>query len=184
MGARCQTGGRAFGVGIIVSAGFACIFFQDRLAASHLGDHCVQFLAVFGDSAVSNVVAIPTGGRIERIELGQIELGDSSGEAVDQQPASALPLPARGVGGLRGQSIVYAKDAADYEQAIGQLMRSSGRVFFEPGVDKQRAHFQVEELLSGGVWPFGGNPFSKSDDVRFGDGGAFGQQQIEHKERE
>ncbi len=181
MGVRSQTGGGHSESGSSARGGFACFFFQDRLAASYLGDDRVEFLAVFGDAAVGDVVAIPAGRRIEGIELGQVELGDSSGEAVDQQPATALPLPARGVGagigisvgGLGGQRIVHAKSAPDHKQAVGQFMRSSGGVFLEPRIHKQRTHFQVEQLLSGGVGPLGGDPFSKSDDMRFRDGRAF-----------
>src|SRR5208337_5590359 len=121
----------AFRVGIIVSAGLACIFFQDRLPSSYLSDDCVEFLAVFGDAAIGDVVAIPARRRIEGIELGQIELGDTSSEAVDEQPATALPLPARGVGTFSGQRIVHPKSAPDHKQAVGQLMRSSRGVFLE-----------------------------------------------------
>ena len=124
MGVRSQSGGGHSESGSSARGGFAYFFFQDGLAASYLGHYRVEFLAVFGDAAVGDVVAIPARRRIEGIELGQVELGDSSGEAVDQQPAAALPLPARGAGILGGQRIVHAKSAPDHKQAVGQLMRS------------------------------------------------------------
>src|SRR5208282_3863681 len=111
--------GRAFRVGIVGSGGFTCVFFQDRLPASDVSDDGVKFLAVLGDAAVSDVVAIPARRRIEGIELGQVQLRNTSSEAVDQQPATALPLPARGAGRFRGQRIVDAKSAPDHEQAVG-----------------------------------------------------------------
>ncbi len=88
---------RAFRVGIVARSRFARFFLQDRLAASDLGDNGVELLAIFRDAAVSDVVAIPAGGRIEGIEFGQVDLRNASGQAVDEQPAPTLPLPARGV---------------------------------------------------------------------------------------
>src|SRR5208283_982599 len=158
---------RTLRVGIVGSRRFASVFFQDRLATSHLGDDRVELLAVFGDAAVSDVVAIPARGRIEGIELRQVELGNASGDAVNQQPTAALPLPARGVGAgigrLSGQRIVHPKRAPHHKQAIRQLVWSPGSVFLESRIHKQRTYFQVELLLSSCVGPFGGNPFSKSD---------------------
>jgi hypothetical protein len=37
-----------------------------------LGYYRVDLLAVFGDAAVGGVVAVPTGGGVEGVELGEI----------------------------------------------------------------------------------------------------------------
>jgi hypothetical protein len=49
-------------------------------------------------------------------------------------------------------------------------MGISGRVLFEPRIDEERADFKIKKLLSGGVGPLGGNPFSESDDMGLWDG--------------
>jgi hypothetical protein len=86
------------GVGIGGANRFAAVFFQNWLAASYLVCDRVELLGVFRYPAVGDGVPIPAGRRIAGIELGQVELGDVSREAVDEQPASAPALPARGVG--------------------------------------------------------------------------------------
>src|SRR5208282_646893 len=138
MGVRSQTGGGHSQSGSSAPAGSPASFFRMGLRRPYLGDDRVESLSVFGDATIGDVVAIPTRGRIEGIKLGQVEWRHSSGEAVDKQPASALPLPARGVRicAFGGQRIVHAKGAADNEQAVGQLMRRSSGEFLESGIHK------------------------------------------------
>ena len=84
-----------------------------------------------------------------------------------------LPLPARdaGVATLNGQRIIHAKRAPHDKQAS---VWSCGIPWCIPtGIHKQWTHFQVEQLLSGSVGPFGGNPFAKDDHVRLRDDCAF-----------
>src|SRR5882757_5313884 len=66
---------------------------QNRFAAIQLRDDGVGFLAVVGDAAVGGVVAVPTGGGVESVELGKIDGRYVAGRAVNQQPSPALPLP-------------------------------------------------------------------------------------------
>lgn len=46
------------------------------------------------------------------------------------------------------QCIIHAKSAPNNKQTVGQFMWSSGGVFLEASVHKQRPHFQVKQLLS------------------------------------
>src|SRR5208282_3069790 len=81
---------------------------QHRLAAADLRHYGVRRSAVVGDSAVGHVVAIPAGGGIEHVELRQTNRRNPARGAVDEQPASALPLPARG--GLFRKAVVETKN--------------------------------------------------------------------------
>jgi hypothetical protein len=56
---------------------------QNWLATADLRYHRVEFLAVFRDAAIGGVVAIPTGGGVESIELGEMDGGNVTGDAVD-----------------------------------------------------------------------------------------------------
>ena len=67
---------------------------QHRLAAGDLGDYGV-FFSVFGDAAVSNVIAVPTSGRVDGIEFREVNGRDVASDAVDEEPSAALPLPVR-----------------------------------------------------------------------------------------
>src|ERR1700734_2234230 len=44
-------------------------------------------------------------------------------------------------------------------------MRISSCVFLQTGIDKQRAYFQIKQLLTCGIGPFRGNPLTKRDDM-------------------
>ena len=159
----------AFGIGIGVTARFTRIFFQDQLAAADLCHHRIQFFAVIRNTTIGDVVAIPAGCRVKRIELGQIQLRDASGQAIDQQPASPLPLPARtarigiSAGAFPLQGIIYAKRPT-----------IAGRILLDPRVHQERSHFEVEHFFAGRIRPFGGGPFAERDDVRLGYGYACG----------
>jgi len=89
--------------------------FQNWLAAADLGNDGVEFFAVVRETAVCRIVAVPTGGRIESVELGKVDRRDVAGDAVDEQPSSALPLPVRRRVRLLGKTVIEAEGAADNE---------------------------------------------------------------------
>ena len=115
--------------------------FQDWLPAADLGYYGVEFFAVFGDAAVGGVIAVPAYGRVEGVELGEIDGGDAGGGAVDQEPAAALPLPVRRLGGLLGKAVVDAENAPDYEEAVGNFVSWAQGEFLDVGVDQERSNF-------------------------------------------
>ncbi len=140
---------------IVTSRGLACFFFSGSVCDVRLG-RPPRRVSCRPPRRRSRRCSRDTRSRSNRrIELRQVGLRDVSGEAVDEQQAATLPLPARGVrarvGVFGGHCIVYAKRPPDHKQAVGQLMRKSGGVFLEPGVHKQRTYFQVEQPLSGGA---------------------------------
>src|ERR1022692_195048 len=52
----------------------------------------IEFLAVFGAAAIGSVVAVPTGGGVDGVEVGKVDGSDVAGGAVDQEPSAALPV--------------------------------------------------------------------------------------------
>ena len=108
---------------------------------------------------------------------------DASGDAVDEEPASALPEPAWSVAGFGGENVVEAKDAADDEEAVGDVVGGAGSVFLQVRVDIKRADFEVEGLvLAGADVPLGRGPFAEGDNVGFGDGCGQGREDEDRKQ--
>ena len=114
---------------------------QHGLAAADLRDYGVEFLTVFRDAAISGVIAVPTGSRIEHIELGKIEGGDVAGHAVDEKPSTALPLPVRRSSGFLGKAVINPEGAPDDEQAVGDVVSGAEGEFPDAGVDQEGADF-------------------------------------------
>ena len=138
-----------------------------------MGYDSVHFLAVIPDAAIGGEITIPTGGRVDDIEIGKIDGGDAAGGAVHQKPSAALPLPVRRGGGLLGKTVVDAEGAADCEQAVGEVVREAQSEFLDAGVDKKRSNFEGEWLVVCGAGvggPLDCSPFAESDDVRLGRG--------------
>ena len=96
-GLRCQIGAGQAESGA-ASSGTPSLdmrFLQHRLPAAELRDDRIGFLAIVGHSTVGDVVAVPTGSGVISVEVRKIDRGYTARQAIDQQPASALPLPAR-----------------------------------------------------------------------------------------
>ena len=73
-----------------------------------------------------------------------------AGDAVHQQPRSALPHPATGRrGGLvAGQSVVETDDAAHGEAAVGHVVRVAGGPLLDDPIEKEGA--DLEGVIAGG----------------------------------
>src|SRR6266571_312899 len=57
----------------IASAGRAQFFAYERLLASQLGHHRIQFLAIIRESAIGHIITIPASRRVKRIEVWQAD---------------------------------------------------------------------------------------------------------------
>jgi len=64
---------------------------QNRLASIDLCDYGIDFLAVFRDAAIGGIIAVPTGGGVDGVELGKIDWGNVAGDAVDEKSSATLP---------------------------------------------------------------------------------------------
>ena len=171
-GWRSLPGGReagGIGSGIFRDALAIEGLLQNRLASIDLRDDGVDFLAVLGDAAIGGVVAVPTSGGVEGVELGKVDGRDAAGHTVDEQPSSALPLPVRRRGGFLGKAVVDAKGAPDYEQTVGDVVGGAKSEFLDVGVDEEWSNFQSERLVvncvGAGRRP-DCRPFTESNDVR------------------
>jgi hypothetical protein len=74
---------RTLGVWQVVAVRFPQQLLQNRLPSSQLRHHGKEFLSVVGDPAVGDVIAVPATRRIEGVKLGQGDLGDAAGHAID-----------------------------------------------------------------------------------------------------
>jgi len=61
---------------------------------------------------------------MDHVEFPEVDGGDSSGEAIYEQPAAARPLPSRS--GIVGEAVVHAKHTADCKQPFGDLVSRTG----------------------------------------------------------
>ena len=139
---------------------------QHRLAPAELCHDGVGFLSVVGDSAVRDIIAIPTSRRIERIELRKIDRGNPAGHAVHEHPPATLPLPARRR--IVGKIVIQAECAPHDKQTIGDFVRRPGHVFLDAPVHQQRANFEDQWLFfRSGRKPLRGSPFTEGNDVNF-----------------
>jgi len=131
-----------------------------------------------GDSAVGGVVAEPDGIGDGGVEVGQVECGDVTGDAVDEEPGTGLPDP---VGdGVGGERVVEAEGAADGEAAVSDVVGVAGGPLFLMVVDEERADFEGGGLVRFGVGGGVGLGVGDATDgaesysVDFGAGGAEG----------
>src|SRR5580704_5024604 len=69
-----------------------------------------------------------------------------SGDAVDDEPSTALPTPTNR--SFLGQSIIHANDASHHEQLLGYFMGNAEGKFFQSGVYVQGLIFKS----SGRFW--------------------------------
>ena len=106
---------------------------ENGLAMVDLGHDCVSLFLVVGDAAIGGIVAVPTDGGVEDVELGKIDEGDVAGGAIDQEPSAALPFPVRRGRGLLRKAVIEAEGAADYEEAIGYVVGGAKREFLDVG---------------------------------------------------
>lgn len=106
-GRRYQAGAGHSESGISCSPVSPRGFFSTGLRRPTLKDDGKKFLAIIGDAAIGDVVALPTGRRIIGIEFGQADRGNVTGQAVNHQPSAALPHPTRRRSSLAGQAIVH-----------------------------------------------------------------------------
>jgi len=58
-----------------------------------------------------------------------------SGDAIDQQPSSALPLPVRRGGRFLREAVIDTEGAADDEQAVGNFVNCTKGKFLEMSVE-------------------------------------------------
>ena len=121
-------------------------FLEHGLATGDLRDDGVEFLAIVGNAAVGSVVTVPTGDGVEGVKLGKVEGGNVSGGLVYEKPSTALPLPVRRSGGFLGKAVINPESAADYEQAVGEVVNGPESEFLDVGVDQERPNFQGEGL--------------------------------------
>ena len=64
---------------------------QYRLAAPELRDDGIEFFAIFGNATIGGIIAVPTGGGVDGVELGKIDWGNVAGDAVDEKSSATLP---------------------------------------------------------------------------------------------
>jgi hypothetical protein len=105
-------------------------------AGSQLGDDGYESSLGGGEgAAVGGVIAVPDGVGDGGVEIREVEGGNAAGGAVDEEPRAGLPTPAGcGVG---GQGVVEAKDAADGEAAVGDVVGVAGGPLFLVVVDEE-----------------------------------------------
>src|SRR5438132_7259154 len=104
-------------IALIIEDRILQFFFQQWLTAPEFDHQGIQFLVVIRDSAVRDIIAIPTGNRAIRIELRQIQRRDAPGHAIHQHPPASLPEPP-GCSFI-GQAVIYPESAPHYEQPLG-----------------------------------------------------------------
>jgi hypothetical protein len=105
-------------VGLGPGADGALDYCAARSELGHYGDETA--FGGGGDSAVGGVIAEPDGIGDGGVEVGEVERGDVSGGAVDEEPRAGLPDP---VGdGVGGESVVEAKGPADSKAAVGDVV--------------------------------------------------------------
>ena len=175
---ECDAGGLplpgwsgTLGVGQVVAVRLSQHFLQNRLPSAQLRHHGKKLLPIVGDATIGNVVTVPAASRIEGIKLGQGDLADAAGHAIDQQPSTTLPHPTRSQGRFGRECVIEAKYAAHHEQTIGDIMRNAGRVLLQPRIDEESADLQLQRLPF--CWanvPLGRGPLAERDDVWFRQG--------------
>lgn len=174
-GEALPAGGLADGDEVVWLGPVADLLLNDGTVGSKLGDDGVE--AAFGGgggAAVGGVVAEPDGIGDGGVEVGEVEGGDVSGDAVDEEPGAGLPDPV--CGGVGGQGIVEAEGAANGEGAIGDFVEVAGGPFLLMFVDEQGADFEggglVGSAVGGGVGLGVGNATegAEGDDVGLGCG--------------
>src|SRR5258706_11193304 len=122
-------------------------------------------IAIVGDAAVGNVIAIPTRRRIVGIEVGQTDLADVPSRTVYQEPTATLPLPVRCCLFVL-QRVVDAIRAANCEHPVGHVMGIPGCELLDSSVHSERADLQIDALRL--AWPdekLDRHPFAEHDDV-------------------
>jgi hypothetical protein len=90
-------------------------------------------VAVVGDATAGGIVAVPAHVGVVRVEVGQLEFGDAARVAVDQQPGSALPQPARRRSGRH--RVGHPACPAHHEYPVGDLVGGPRDVLLKLGVE-------------------------------------------------
>ena len=91
-----------------------------------------------------------------------------AGDAIHEQPASALTLPASTAARLVGQAIVEAVCALHDEKLIRDLVRRPDGELLQPGINEESANLDLRRLGFGpGRSPLHRRPFTEANDVGF-----------------
>src|SRR5207245_5548700 len=146
-------------------------FFQNRFAPAELGDNGIEFPAIVRHSAIGYVIPIPTRGRVQGIEIGQVDWGDAARNSIHQQPSTSLPVPTWGRARLFRQVVVKSEGATHRQKPIGYVVRRTDGVLLKPTVDVQLAHTEIEgaAYVQANI-PFDRNGFAEGSQVCFGCG--------------
>ena len=147
---------------------------QHRFASADLRYDGKNFLAVFGDSAIGCVIAIPAGGGVDGIKLRKVDRRNMPVDAVDKQPPPALPLPMGRRSRFLRQAVVDAKASVYHKHAICSIASEAEVNSFTRASTRSDRISSTQGLFvsaAGIERQLSRCPFPESDGVRFGSGG-------------
>jgi len=81
-----------------------------------------RFLAVVGEAAEGDVVAVPSRVGVEGVEVGQVDGENTSCDTVHLESSAGLPAPAGDEVNSRGGMVLQAKGTAECEETIGDVV--------------------------------------------------------------
>lgn len=129
----------------IVRQALGNLFSQDRFSSAQLRYSRECLLPIVCDTAIRNVIPIPTRGRIYGIEICQVDRRNAAGRAVHEKPSTALPLPSRS--GVVRQAVIHAERSSYHKYALRDVVWRSCYVLFHPAVDDQGSNLDRCRLL-------------------------------------